>query len=136
MVVISAPLRSCHVSHHNIYVHVYVCVWGSAADRQPTAETARSRTIDTSQRALGRGGGSRPTGVLVQRWVQQRGVRGAAPGDFFTILMDFEAKSTYHTTYRTSLESSRSDLRRSIAAICERGATPSAASRQSIVGLW
>ena len=56
-------------------------------------------------RALGLGGGSRPTGVLVQRWVQQRGVRGAAPGDFFTILMDFEAKSTYHTTYRTSLES-------------------------------
>ena len=42
-----------------------------------------------------------------------RGVRGAAPGDFFTILMDFEAKSTYHTTYRTSLESSHSDLRRS-----------------------
>ena len=51
--------------------------------------------------ALGLGGGSRPTGVLVQRWVpQQRGVRGAAPGDFFTILMDFEAKSTNHTTYR------------------------------------
>ena len=64
--------------------------------------------------ALGLGGGSRPTGVLVQRWVQQRGgVRGAAPGDFFTILMDSEAKSTYHTTYRTSLESSHSDLRRS-----------------------
>ena len=58
--------------------------------------------------------------MLVQRWVQQRGVRGAAPGDFFTILMDFEAKSTYHTTYRTSLKSSRSDsesdLRRSIEA--------------------
>ena len=88
--------------------------------------------------SLGLGGGSRPTGVLVQRWVQQeqRGVRGAALGVFFTILMDFEAKSTYQTTYRTSLESSRSDLRRSIAAICERGATPSAASRQSIVGLW
>ena len=62
---------------------------------------------------LGLGAGSRPTGVLVQRWVQQRGVRGAAPEDFFTILMDFEAKSTYHTTYRTSLESSHSDLRRS-----------------------
>ena len=39
MVVISAPLRRYHVSHHNIYVHVYVCVWGSPADRQPTAET-------------------------------------------------------------------------------------------------
>ena len=38
--------------------------------------------------ALGLGGGSRPTGVLVQRWVQQRGVRGAAPGDFFTILIN------------------------------------------------
>ena len=44
MVVISAPLRSCHVSHHNIYVHVYVCVWGSAADRQPTAETSQRGT--------------------------------------------------------------------------------------------
>ena len=37
-------------------------------------------------------------------------VRGAAPEDFFTILMDFEAKSTYQTTYRTSLKSSDSDL--------------------------
>ena len=32
---------------------------------------------------------------------------GAQPREiFFTILMDFEAKSTYHTTYRTLLESS------------------------------
>ena len=73
----------------------------------------RNDHLEFHTKPLGLGGGSRPTGVLVQRWVQQRGVRGAAPGDFFTILMDFEAKSTYHTTYRTSLESSHSDLRRS-----------------------
>ena len=53
----------------------------------------------------GLGGGSRPTGVLVQRWLQLRGP-GRSPERFFKpILMDFEAKSTYHTTYRTSLES-------------------------------
>ena len=85
---------------HGVYTSVVVV---------PTNDVARWHV----PYPLGRGGGSRPTGVLVQRWVQQRGVRGAAPGDFFTILMDFEAKSTYHTTYRTSLESSHSDLRRS-----------------------
>ena len=45
-----------------------------------------------AQRALGLGGGSRPTGVLVQRWVQQEssGGYGAQPREiFFTILMDF-----------------------------------------------
>ena len=85
--------------------------------------------------ALGLGGGSRPTGVLVQRWVQQRGGSGAQPREifFFTILMDFEAKSTNHTTYTAP-------RRKAHVQICAdrrdlRGATPSAASRQSIVGL-
>ena len=60
--------------------------------------------------ALGLGGGSRPTGVLVQRWGAVAG-SGAQPREiFFTILMDFEAKSAYHTTYRTLLESSHSDV--------------------------
>ena len=68
------------------------------------------------------------------------GVRGAAPGDFFTILMDVEAKSTYHTTYRASLESSHSEICADRRAICEKRdrATPRArraGSRQSIVGL-
>ena len=50
--------------------------------------------------------GVQTDGVLVQRWVDSAGP-GLRPGRFFLrFLGDFQAKMAYHTTYRTSLESS------------------------------
>jgi len=48
----------------------------------------------------------RPSTPRASRDGYVSGVRGAASGDFFYDLGDFQAKSTCHTTYRTSLESS------------------------------
>ena len=50
--------------------------------------------------------GVQTDGVLVQRWVDSAGP-GLRPGRcFLRFLGDFQAKMAYHTTYRTSLESS------------------------------